>query len=260
MYYFFLDFEDRAKDVHQRFVLVDVPIGVSLQQVFNDFYDATRDRVSDRTGAVILLRPAPKNPLSRERTDAVRNDELVDTRGQHRWLKVLTDARKSSDIAFARFADHSVHIVGSEHFAHFISGNVNPGAPADAIDALGIDRATLLRRLQDVEVDHLLAQGHCRLPTFDNQYYRAPSGRLVRSFVRVGNIQRSRHALDAVFFWLLPHLIDCIGVITDTWSISSLSQNISRRLVEYRRDRSGLRHRRLPALGLGSYEAASARR
>jgi len=249
MYYFFLDFEDTERDIRQRFVLVDVPIGVSLQQAFNDFYDATRDRISDRTGAVILLRPTPKSQLSRAAIDAICKDEHVDTKGWRRWLKLLTDARKSRDVAFARFSDHSIHIVGSEAFAHFISGNINPNAPEDVIDSLGIDTVALLRQVQDAEIDHLIAEGHCRLPIFDNQYYRVPSGRLVRSFIRVGNIQRSRHALDAVFFWLLPHLTDCIGVITDTWSISSLSQNISRRLVEYRRDRS----RPCPIEMLGDY-------
>ena len=26
-----------------------------------------------------------------------------------------------------------------------------------------------------------------------------------------------------IFFWLLPYLRDCVGIITDTWSISSIS-------------------------------------
>src|SRR5947209_753590 len=136
MYYFFLDFEDNERDIRQRFVLVDVPIGVSLQQVFNDFYDATRDRVSDRTGAVILLRPTAKSQLSRAGIEAICNNQCVDGADSQPGMKLLIDARKSEDVAFARFADHSIHIIGSEDFAHFISGNINPHAPEDVIAAL----------------------------------------------------------------------------------------------------------------------------
>ena len=235
MYYFFVDFEDAKKDIHQRCVLVDVPIGVPLQQVFNDFYDATRDRISDRSGAVILLRPAAKSQLPSAGIDAICDNRHVDTRGWRQWLRLLKDARNSSNITFARFANHSIHIVGSENFTHFISVNINPGAE-DAIAFLGIDPAALLRCLQDAEIDHLIAEGRCRLPVFENQYYRVPSGRLVRSFIRVGNIQRSltRAGCHILLAFAVPDRLH-IGVITDTWSISSLSQNISRRLVEYRR-------------------------
>ena len=55
----------------------------------------------------------------------------------------------------------------------------------------------------------------------------------MRAFLRVGNLQTSRSAIDALFFWLVPYLENCIGIITDTWSISSISQNASRRLFDY---------------------------
>jgi hypothetical protein len=49
----------------------------------------------------------------------------------------------------------------------------------------------------------------------------------------VGNIQVSRQQLDALAFWLIPHLADIDAVITDTWSISSLTLNALRLVQQH---------------------------
>ena len=79
----------------------------------------------------------------------------------------------------------------------------------------------------------MVDDGRAKLPNAPGVLYQAPSKRKMNSFIRVGNIQRSRAVLDGMFFWLLPYLKNCIGLITDTWSISSISMNISRRLCIY---------------------------
>ena len=63
--------------------------------------------------------------------------------------------------------------------------------------------------------------------------FRTPSQEYSHTFLRVGNIQKSRHVLDAIFFWTLPSLKDTGALLTDSWSISSLAFNIARLLARY---------------------------
>ena len=120
----------------------------------------------------------------------------------------------------------------SSDYRHFLSRNINPGAAHSPIDVeLPADAA--IDAIKRHELDLMVANGRALLPSAPGVLYCAPSKRLMRSFLRVGNIQRSRAALDAIFFWLLPYLRDCVGIITDTWSISSISMNASRRLAVY---------------------------
>jgi hypothetical protein len=113
-----------------------------------------------------------------------------------------------------------------------LSDNINPQVSNSPLGTdLPID--VTLRAIQDAEIDCIVESGRAQLPRAPGVTYRAPSGRLMKSFLRIGNIQRSRSALDAVFFWLVPYLRDCTGLVTDTWSISSIAMNISRRLAVY---------------------------
>jgi hypothetical protein len=149
----------------------------------------------------------------------------------------LTDKRLSAVLAppatFARAADKPVHVLGSSDYVPYMTENVNP----QAIDPL-VWRAQeiphIVDAIKNAELDFLVESGRALLPKADDLLYRVPSGRLVPTFLRVGNIQHSRAAIDAVFFWLLPYLRDCVGIVTDTWTISSVAMNASRRLAQYR--------------------------
>ncbi len=55
----------------------------------------------------------------------------------------------------------------------------------------------------------------------------------MKNFIRVGNIQYDRDAIDAIFFWLLPQLKDVAAIVTDTWSISSIALNVARLCEAY---------------------------
>jgi hypothetical protein len=149
----------------------------------------------------------------------------------------FTDGRLTTlftpQVRFARAVDKPVHILCSSGYEHFITENLNPraieplGGPIDAIP-------NTIEAIRIAELDFLIETGRALLPKADDLLYRAPSGRTMPTFLRVGNIQHSRAAIDAVFFWLLPYLRNCIGIVTDTWTISSISMNVSRRLAQYR--------------------------
>lgn len=92
---------------------------------------------------------------------------------------------------------------------------------------------TMLNDIREQEFQHYVNSSDALLSARDGFVYRAPSGHYVRQFLRVGNIQKSRQALDAVFFWMLPFLEDCRAIIVDTWSISSIALNAARLLERY---------------------------
>jgi hypothetical protein len=146
--------------------------------------------------------------------------------------KFLADALSDVDGTFGRVMGKPIYILASYEFTIFLSDNINPQVSNSPLGTdLPID--VTLRAIQDAEIDRIVEAGRARLPRAPGVTYRAPSGRLMKSFLRIGNIQRSRSALDAVFFWLVPYLRDCTGLVTDTWSISSIAMNVSRRLAVY---------------------------
>ena len=127
-----------------------------------------------------------------------------------------------------------MHILASWNYDVFVSDNANAITSRSPLAQEKENMESLCQELQRIELDNLVSVSKARLEGGEGVLYRAPSGKLVRSFLRVGNIQMSRSALDAVFFWLLPSLKDCVGIVTDTWSISSIAFNASRRLAVYR--------------------------
>jgi hypothetical protein len=66
------------------------------------------------------------------------------------------------------------------------------------------------------------------LPSRPGFFYRAPSRRYYKTFLRIGNVQTTTQALDAFAFWLFPHLKDIDAILLDTWSISSIALNALR--------------------------------
>jgi hypothetical protein len=229
------DYDDAEAGVHHRFLVADLPDRASMSEILDDLYDATRRRVAERLGASIILRPAPSRRLTNERIKSVcRNPHTPVAEPFRTNLKWLIDSQKDPKAHFARFKRQNVYALMSDDYAHAISHNINPLAVDDDLEGLGIKRSHLLAKIQSAELDYLADEGHSKLPTLGAQrYYLVPSKRLVPSFLRAGNVQKSQAALDAIFFWLLPYLRECAAVVTDTWTISSISQNVSRRLVEY---------------------------
>jgi hypothetical protein len=97
----------------------------------------------------------------------------------------------------------------------------------------------------------LVEKSRAFLPPIEGAYYLAPSNKPARSFLRVGNVQYSRNSIDAVTFWLLPHLRDSKAILADTWSLSSIAMNASRVLAHLRDERP------VPVEMLSQYQDAS---
>lgn len=214
-----------------RFIFAEVPYGESIRYILDSLYHKLPPE--QRANASIILRPEPRFQLSKSRIQqlaAAESGHIETLEHQYVFLSEVVEDNKKT---FARFSSHPIHILASEHYGHFLTANLNPTA-TDSVDPSSVSLAhSLINTIRNAEIDHLIKIGRCKLPRLGQRYYKAPSGRYMRAFLRVGNLQVSRSAIDAVYFWLLPHLRNCKGIVTDTWSISSISQNASRRLVDY---------------------------
>lgn len=235
LHYFFFEIEDEATGDIRKFALIELAAGESIRRALDRYYEETINRSADRRGTSIILRPPVKFPISKKIIEQLVNGKPKGqlTRQQKPILAFLTDALEDNERTFERFANHHVYILASHNYSHFLSENINEHAAGMGSVLSEEFQANLIDRIRDAEIDHLVEQGHCRLPALNGAHYRVPSGRYVKTFLRVGNLQRSRAALDAIFFWLVPYLRNCVGIITDTWSITSISQNVSRRLTDY---------------------------
>lgn len=129
-------------------------------------------------------------------------------------------------ITFARVDDRPVHLLHSFRGRHLLSANVNPRFPYATFPS-DMPVNEVIEDIRAAELDYLLEKSRAVITAAPGTVFEAPSGRLVQHFIRVGNIQYSRDAIDALFYWLLPHLDRCAAILVDTWSISSVAFNIS---------------------------------
>jgi hypothetical protein len=131
---------------------------------------------------------------------------------------------------FARVPNLPIHALGSRNFRHHLSANLNE-LVAPAMPESRVNDAVV--RIRDAELRHFAVGSRAVLRTTGPRIFRAPSKKYCRAFLRVGNVQTSREALDAYFFWLLPSLETCKTLLTDTWTISSIALNAARLLARY---------------------------
>ena len=148
-------------------------------------------------------------------------------------VSVSTETLASLDLAplIQRVPRSSLHLLFSNNFEIILSDNRN-GAVGDKLKD-GQLRSEFLKWLQDKELYQFIKSSNALFQARENFIYRAPSKRYVNMFLRVGNVQRSRQVLDAFFFWMLPFLKGRNGILTDTWSISSIALNTARLLERY---------------------------
>lgn len=230
MYWFTTELE--IDGALSRALVADLPIGQpnGLEDLIEAIYDIVRS--VDRLGAIFIRLPV-KHSLDQSIVKKVFANLGPAPEIEQGRYKCLDQFTESPSKAFRRLKMSSIHLLYSDRFEHIISENINPIlAPGANITVSGRE-GTILETLQRSEFDHLLDLGTCLYPPLHEGAYRAPSGRYVRSYIRVGNLQTSRNAIDAVFFWALPYLQDCTGIVSDTWTISSITQAISRRLAVY---------------------------
>ena len=123
-----------------------------------------------------------------------------------------------------------IYLLSSEAFCHRLSDNFNWLAN-DPL--LGVDRMALIDSVRQQELAMYALNSNALLKMTGNRYFRAPSLKYCQCFMRVGNIQTSRSAVDAVFYWLLPWLKDCSAIIAESWTVSSTVLNAARLLARY---------------------------
>lgn len=132
----------------------------------------------------------------------------------------------------ARFPNISVKLLVSNDYEHLIVDGF--GHNNTQKFQFENDPRSFLSELRAEELKKLVKQSEALYLSDDNFIFQLPSRILSNSFLRVGNIQTSRGALDSLLFWLLPHLEKVDGILIDTWSISSIALNASR-FLSFRR-------------------------
>ena len=216
-------------EVHIEAQVLELEAHGDLGALFESYYKETEPSERLRASAVIV-RPPVEQPIK----PAVYESNETPLPMVSKKLLPLGEQFDIRENTFSRLGVTPVHLLVSWQYMIYLSENINPNAQYSPIEEVRTKIPTLIHSLQEEELDQLVSLSQARLPDAPGIVYRAPSGKLVRSFLRVGNIQHNRSAIDAVFFWLIPHLRGCIGIVTDTWSISSISLNASRRLQVYR--------------------------
>lgn len=193
--------------------IVQVEPGRTLQDALQNRYDAASEfRLA--ADAVVLRLPVgmPIGP-------ALLAGALGD--GLEPDVAAVVGSFHARD-AFARASNRPVHVLGYVAGQHVLSSNLNPVAE-DVAAAQAVTAETTLGAIRTAEFDYMLTRSRAIISSPRDREFLAPSRRLVRNFVRVGNLQYDRDAIDAICFWLLPHMPRCAAILTDTWSISSIA-------------------------------------
>jgi hypothetical protein len=123
-----------------------------------------------------------------------------------------------------------IYLLGSQTFVHFLSANLNQ-LTDDPLRAA--DPQELMSQIRQEEFSMYAVYSNALLRTTGNRYFRAPSNKYCQCFMRVGNIQTTRSAIDATFFWLLPWLKDCSAIVAESWTVASTALNAARLLSRY---------------------------
>ena len=190
----------------------------------------TDPRSSRRRASAIILRPCVSEHFTSADLKAAMNSGI---RKPGVFLDAVTEACSGRPKAFARFEDVPIFVLFSDNFEHRLSENINASANVPRLVESHLTDYGILETIRTAELDCLVTRSHALLMPVEGAYYDPPSHRPVRSFLRVGNIQYSRQAVDALAFWLLPYVHKAQGILIDTWSISSIAFNLSRLLNLY---------------------------
>jgi hypothetical protein len=196
-----------------------------LDQIYNA-YSTERLRASG-----LVLRPDVRDPFTNTELQTALEGTAPEKSG---FLKELAIACGNPTVHLARFADLPIFVLYNEDYEPRLSGNINPLTTASALVEAHVGHHETLQDIRAAEMRFMIDASTALLPPLENTYYQNPSHRAARSFLRVGNIQYSRLAIDAVTFWLLPSLRDCKAILVDTWSLSSVAFNVSRVLASIR--------------------------
>jgi hypothetical protein len=176
-------------------------------------------------GDFIVIRPELTDTFYEECLHAKL--ELEENRVGSKFLEQLSIAMRNLE-SFRRFESIPLHILNrNKDGIIFLSGNINPLFDFDIFSNQGIDKSVVINEIKKSEMEYISESCQSLMTAPPGSYYFSPSNNAVRSFLRVGNIQYSLQAIDAVCFWISEFCIDIHGIIVDTWSISSIAFRIS---------------------------------
>ena len=218
----------------------------SVETLFESIYNGIPE--IRMQASALVLRPDVRDQFAA--SDLVLACEGKVT-GQSAMLNAIAQAIADPDLHFGRFQSLPVHILHTDDFQPVLSANINPLSNSHELIEEHLALPVALDEIRDVEMRFLVEKSRAFLPPIEGAYYLAPSNKPARSFLRVGNVQYSRHSIDAVTFWLLPHLKDSKAILADTWSLSSIAMNASRVLAHLRDERP------VPVEMLSQYQDAS---
>lgn len=192
----------------RRVILVDEPEQLAIDDFVEQLYQHDDQRTMDAGDALVIRLPLDRNGLG-------------------------DISRYQVESLLRRIPRKPIHLLYSDDYKHYLSKPLNPAHSLFRGLAVNVAHQRFLSELRNAELRTIVLETHALLPPGENFYYRLPSGVAARMFLRVGNVQTSREIIDIFFFWLLKYLKDCEGIITDTWSISSIALNASRLLARY---------------------------
>lgn len=149
-----------------------------------------------------------------------------------RQIVSLEEIEEGLQEIIGRFSLSPLYILYSNNFLIKLSDNVNENV--SGIIVIEADKAAFIHHFRQMEMQRFITNSSAiiRAPQTET-YFRTPSQEYSHNFLRVGNIQTSRQVIDSIFFWALPYLENAGGILTDSWSISSIAFNIPRLLARY---------------------------
>ena len=208
MHFFTVQFD---KPEHSEALVVEVANGQSIADVLEWIYRTEPHRL---TCDVVLIRPPVGRPINPNVVRRLRGGASNVAPELH----FIAKSKAEVSGAFSRVPKRAVHLLFSHNYNHLLSPNIRDDVSRGPLDLLSVsDLPAIMENIGRAEIDELTAAGRAIFPGSPGIVYQAPSGELTRSFLRVGNIQRSRFAVDAIFFWLLPYLRECVGIIAELW-------------------------------------------
>lgn len=151
----------------------------------------------------------------------------------YRQIKTIITKEEDYKHVINRFPSIPVYLLYTFEYEIILSENLNK----KSLEGLALPQSTtnsdIIKILQQKEMESFVTNSNALFHSPPGTIYKTPSLEYSHYFLRVGNIQTRRHVLDAIFFWLIPHLKNTSAILTDSWSVSSMAFNTARLLCRY---------------------------
>lgn len=134
------------------------------------------------------------------RREEMENLKFPLTPSQNSALSEVAKSLSSNSDDFKRVLTKPVTIIGTYAHEVWISKNINKNISINSrLSTSDEVIAAAVSELKNCEIDSIVNDSNALLPTLEGGAYKTPSSKYTRSFLRVGNIQKSQYILDAFF-------------------------------------------------------------